>query len=98
MATDFTVTGCIDCNAVKALPANEINEQNPVFMFGGAALKMWRDMDQKHHLIVVSTRPERVFLSCQPFAKLCSEDGIAAILNFVERIKPEQELKDEPVA
>jgi len=63
------------------------------YMYGGLAVRMWRHEDFRHYMIVVAGKPQRVFLSCQPFSKLLTEDGVAAILNFVERIKPEQESK-----
>lgn len=96
--TEFTVTGCIDCGAVKALPASEISESSPVFSFGSQAVRMWRDIDQKHTLVIVAMKPHRVFLTCQPYDKLTTEYGIAAILNFVEHIKPEQEVNNVPIS
>lgn len=92
--SELVITGCIDCGAVKASGKDALDEAHPAFEFGSLALRMWRDMDGKHYMIMVSTKPERVFLSCQPFAKLTSEDGIAACLNFTERIKPEQEIRN----
>lgn len=89
---EFTVTGCIDCGVVKALPKDEPKVADATFVYGADAVRIWFDADGRHHLIVVRTKPERVFLSCQPAAKLLTENGVAAILNFIENIKPEQEV------
>ena len=89
---EFTLTGCIDCGVVKALPKDDPNMEHPSFQYGSAAVKMWKDPDGKHNLIIVTTRPERVFLSCQPYSKLLTENGVAAVLNFVENIPKSSEV------
>lgn len=88
---EFTLTGCIDCGVVKAMPKDEPKEKDACYLYGADAVRIWKDADSKHHIIIVRSRPERVFLSCQPSSRLLTELGIAAILNFVERITPEQE-------
>lgn len=87
---EFVLTGCIDCECVKAMPKDE-PKMDASFEFGSRAVRMWKDPDNKHHLIIVSSTPERVFLSCKPYAELLTEKGVAAILNLVEEIKPDQE-------
>lgn len=87
---EFVLTGCIDCECVKAMPKDE-PKIDASFEFGSKAVRMWKDPDNKHHLIIVSSTPERVFLSCKPYADLLTEKGVAAILNLVEEIKPDQE-------
>lgn len=95
---EFTLTGCVDCGTVKAISKEEPLESQVAFIYGGSAVRMWKDQDHKHTLIVVRGKPERIFLSCQPYAKLLTEDGVAAICNFVEHIKPEQEVSNVPVS
>lgn len=91
-AIEFTLTGCIDCGAVKALPKDE-PKVDASFEYGSKAVCMWRDPDNKHHLIIVSTKPERMFLSCQSFDKLLTQDGVSAILNFVANIPKTSEVE-----
>jgi hypothetical protein len=86
----FTLTSCVDCGITKALGKDELTVASVAFRYGSEAIKIWKY--DKHHVIVVNSRPERVFLSCQESQKLWSDEGIAAILNFVEHIKPEQEV------
>lgn len=91
-ALEFTLTGCIDCNVVKALPKDE-PKVDASFEYGSKAVCMWKDPDNKHHLIIVSTKPERMFLSCQPFDKLLTTDGVSEILNFVANIPKTSEVE-----
>jgi hypothetical protein len=92
-AGEFTITSCVDCGVTRAMGKDDPKEELGVYLYGADAVKIWADYDGKHSIIIVRTRPERVFLSCQPSAKLMTADGIAAILNFVEHIKPEQEVR-----
>lgn len=94
---EYTLTGCVDCGVTKALPKDEPIESQVAFIYGGTAVRIWKEPD-KHSLILVRGKPERVFLSCQPHPKLITEEGIAAILNFVEHIKPEQEVSNVPIS
>jgi hypothetical protein len=92
VSAEFTVTGCVDCGAMKAMSKDEPKDDSVCYLYGADAVKIWKDTDGKHHVIIVRTKPERVFLSCQPSSKLLTEDGIAAILNFVEHIRSDQEV------
>lgn len=87
---EMTLTGCIDCGVVKAMSKDLPEVTQAGYVYGGLAVRMWRHDDYKHYMIVVQGKPQRVFLSCQPFSKLLTEEGVAAILNFVERIKEEK--------
>ena len=91
---DLIFTGCVDCGLLLTQEKASIEESHAIFSFGNAAVKMWRQKDDRHHLIQVHGKPTRLFLSCQPFSKLLTEHGVAAILNFTEAIKPEQEVKN----
>lgn len=90
---DFVATGCVDCGFVTARPKQEPITGSPNFEYGASAVRIWREPDNKHHLIVVSTKPERVFLSCQHPDKLLTSDGVAAILNFVANIPEKSEVR-----
>src|SRR5438034_11292274 len=89
---EMTLTGCVDCGIVKVLPKEEPVESTAVYLYGGAAVRMWKDLDGKHTLILVKAKPERMFLSCQETSKILSEEGVAAILNFIEKIRSDQEV------
>ncbi len=96
MGNEFTITGCVDCGEVRVLSRDEPQESAVAYLYGGSAVRMWHY--GKHQLILVKTKPERMFLSCQPFDKLFSEHGIASILSFVEGITKDQEASNEPIA
>ena len=91
-AIEYTLTGCVDCGVIRTIPIDRPETSHPIFKYGTLVVRMWREPDEKHHLILVAGRPERMLLSCQPFAKLLTENGVAAILNLVENIKPTQEV------
>lgn len=95
--TKFTLTGCVDCGVVKTMPSDLPEVTQAGYMYGGLAVRMWKNEDGKHTMILVKGQIERVFLSCQPWDKLFSPDGIAAILNFVDRIKANQEVSNVPI-
>lgn len=90
---DFVATGCVDCGYVTARPKGEPKTGSPDFKYGDAAVKIWREPDNKHYLVIVSTRPERVFMSCQPPEKLLTSDGVAAILSLVANITESMEVR-----